>query len=186
MKALILLGRLQPESENKLVTSICSQMINQMLPSRSVYIHLNSGRWHNNWCIGVLLLVSFSRSIFLLQELRQMWKIQTFVVCNPAAPPRFLFFILHFARYLTQHSVRQLTGRVFMLQESREMDVVRSRPKSVRLPLRARFVSLRSGMRRSRVTSTGILQEIKRHLTFGFSRSNSAMPFRIILHLHTH
>lgn len=100
--------------------------------------------------------------------------------------PRFLFLKLHFARYLTQHYVRQLTGRVFMLQQSREMDVVPSRPKSVRLPLRARFVPLRSGMRRSRVTSTGILQEIKRHLTFGFSRSNSAMPFRIILHLHTH
>lgn len=62
MKALILLGRLQPESENKPVTSICSQMINQMLPSCNVYIHLNSGRWHNNWCIGLFLLVSFSRS----------------------------------------------------------------------------------------------------------------------------
>lgn len=98
MKALILLGRLQPESENKLVTSICSQMINQMLPSRSVYIHLNSGRWHSNWCIGGVFVSFFfhavnavNKVIFLLQELRQMWKNSN--ICSPQGS-YFWYYIL--------------------------------------------------------------------------------------------
>ncbi len=54
----------------------------------------------------------------------------------------------------------------------------------------ARSVSLdeilEAWIRKKRVPLKRILRKIKWHLTFGFSRSNSAMPFRIILHLHTH
>lgn len=86
-----------------------SQMINQMLPSRSVYIHLNPGRWHSNWCIGAVF-VSFSfhavnRVIFLLQELRQMWKIQTFVVCKPPPPPLRGSYFWYYILPVTWHNI---------------------------------------------------------------------------------
>lgn len=179
-------ARNRASSEISLSFLFSSQMTNQMpppfffpeqLPSQNVYsphyIHSNSGRLRTNW--SILLLRRKCKQGAFCPFCRHCVKSGLFflvgvvmVVVNILCQS-YYFEWLHPASHLTKNNIKYSCDRVGFMLESSEMDDLCSRPKSVCLsppPLSYARALCEPWMRRSRVTLTRILHEIKRHLTF--------------------